>query len=325
MEVDNLIPCAKCGNSQADTHPFCPECGALQPALVLPGAVSVVLDEVPAQTLRARVVRVLQSWFPEIDSFQADAALKGPASLLVRGIDEDSARRITAALQALKVGAHLKKGDSGFRDFFNGGLAISGVALILLPFVGSLTAFFLVLAAIAAPVIGAVRKQKRMRPLVSVPRSAVDREELVALAGEYGDLMARLGQEEAATLKAITRSVFQVRDRLANRSLVATAAGEVHGALYERLLDLIRASVELGRKITLESGQRRDALKRDLDSLDRLVRETDRWFREMESGERKEVPELYEDIQSIRDNIDTILQEVRVADARPQREKIPLR
>ena len=159
---------------------------------------------------------------------------------------------------------------------------------------------------------------------MSLARSPVDREELVALANEYGDVMARLEHEEAATIKAITRSVFELRNRLDNRSLVATAAGEVHGALYERLLDLMRASVELGRKITLESGQRRDALKKDLGSLDRLVHETDGWFRELESGGRKEVPELYEDIQSIRDNIDTILQEVRVAEVRPQREKIPL-
>jgi len=277
----------------------------------MPGTLSVELQEVPSEKLRADVVGVLKSWFPAIDTFLANRRLGRGTSVLVNGIDEDSASRIVDALKTMKVGARATAGDSWTKNLFNGGLIVSALALVMAPLVHPVTAIVLILVALGAPIGGAFLKRNRRRPLVSGTASRAGSESTKRLSKEYSDVIAALGPIEADSLRSIAGNVFEVLGRLSSGSLAAAAAGEDKGDLYHQLYDTLRAAVELGRKMSAGTKEDHETVAQELDSLRNLAEETSEWFRSLEEGDVRETPALTGDLQRIRESVDTIVSEVR--------------
>jgi hypothetical protein len=308
MESAEMIACGQCGEGYEKGSPFCPECGRLSPGSVSPGPVAVEIDDVAAENLRGRVVSILKTWFPSIDIVEADRRLKAGRSILLAGISEDSASRIVAALKPTKVGARITGKESWFRNLFNGGLIVSAAALGLALFMGPLFGFLLFLLAVGAPVLGALPNARLRRPLVSAPTSGTASAKWAEVAGEYAEVISRLGRVEARRLKSIARSVFDLSGRLSRDSLAAIAAGEDTGDLHARLEDILRAAVALGKKITVATEA--EGPKRELAALEELAGRTAEWFGSREGRRVKGSDELSEQLTLIRENIDSIVGEV---------------
>jgi hypothetical protein len=116
--------------------------------------------------------------------------------------------------------------------------------------------------------------------------------------------------------------VFGLRRRLSQPTLAATAAGEVAGDLYQRLHDAIRTALEICRRISFENGEIKEAHKKELDGLKKLVAETADWFHAHEHDNLKEFPKLAEELHGIRESIDSVLKEVRPSESKPRGGKI---
>lgn len=321
MEIGSDIRCPHCGSGHHEGDPFCVECGGPLPSLVSPGRVCVELQEVPSQKIRAEALRALKSWFPSIDTFQADSGLKRGGALLICGIDEDSATRISRALETLKVGARPTRPDTWLTYLVNGGLAVSAAALILAALVPVGAAIPLVIVAIGAPLAGAVLKKKRRNPLTSAPRLDSASETWARLAEEYAEVIGRLEPDVADSVKSIARSAFDLARRLSRVSVAAVAAGEASGDLYGRLQDAVFTAIATSRKIAHEEGEKREALKQELENLTSLMRTTGEWFRTLEAEELREAPELADDLKRITASIDGLVAEVRSPDSRARAEK----
>jgi hypothetical protein len=279
------------------------------------------LQEVPSQKLRAEALQALKSWFPSIDTIQADSGLKRGGSVLMCGIDEDSATRIARALETMKVGARLKRPDTWLTHLVNGGLAVSAAALILAALVSVGAAIPLVLVAIGAPLVGAILKKHRRNPLTRTPHLDSGSETWARLAAEYSEVIGRLEPDVADSLKSTARSAFDLARRLSGVSVAAVAAGEASGDLYGRLQDAVFTAIETSRKVADEQGEKREALKQELDNLTSLMRTTDEWFRTLEAEELREVPALADDLKRISASIDGLVAEVRSPDSRARGEK----
>ncbi|MDQ7785093.1 MAG: hypothetical protein RDU20_19565, partial [Desulfomonilaceae bacterium] len=113
MSAAPAIPCSTCETGLAAPYPFCPECGRLSPSFVRKGSIGVEIDEVPAEKLRGDLSALLRSWFPDVDVLDAKRRLESGKTLLLTGIDEDSAHRLVETLKTMKAPARLVRVDAG--------------------------------------------------------------------------------------------------------------------------------------------------------------------------------------------------------------------
>ncbi len=270
------------------------------------------VDEVASERLREETAEVLKSWFPSIDLLKALELLKQDKSVLIEGVDEDSAKRIVAALKSMKVGSRMAGArDPLWKHLFNPGLIISAASLVLAPFLGLLAKFLLLLIALGAPVVGALIKIRKLRPLVAAPSMSSRFERWVDLAADYAEVVPRLQPEESDALKQIAMGVFDLRTRLSGGTLAAVAAGEQRGEFYDRLFETILTAVDVARRIARAQGDWRAELRKELNSLRALTEKTGEWFRSLEQEGVKGAPELEGDLADIMRSIDSLVQEVR--------------
>jgi hypothetical protein len=172
--------------------------------------------------------------------------------VLIAGIDEDSARRITAALKGVKIVDKLDRAPSKTASLWNAGLLVSGFAGLLAIGSGLIGAIVLGLIAMAAPVVGAYFKLRKLAPLTREPMAPHRAEKWLQISEDYGPVMAALDGEPALELKSIASTVMDIEARLAKRSIVARAAGEDSGRLFRRMEDGLRAAIEICRRIPKE-------------------------------------------------------------------------
>jgi len=311
MQPGDGVPCPQCGTPSEKGYPFCLQCGELQPGIVARGPVSVELQEVASAKIREEVVEALKSWFPAVDVLNAESALKRGKSILINGIDEDSAGRIVRGVKSITAGARITRGESQARSLFNGGLVVSALALIATAFSGWGAAILFLLAAAGAPFVGALLKRKGREPLVPAHAFRAEAEKWIGLSSEYAQLVGRVEPRESELLRSIARGGFDLRERLAAPSLAASAAGEPTGELFERIQEILHSAVAAAGRMSVETGDKRDAARGEIANLNNLVDETTLWFQARESGDVKEGAALADDLRRVKQSIDSILREVR--------------
>ncbi len=313
MSASSSASCSTCETSTGATHPFCPECGRLSPSFVSEGSFAIEIEEVPAEKLRADLVSRIRSWFPGVDALEAKARLKSGRTLLLQGVDEESAVRILDLLKNMKVPAKLvraKTGRSLLKSLWNPGLVVTSAAVLLAILVGGITGFVLALAGLAAPSAWAFLRGGTGSPLVSVvPREP--EEDLVRLSSEYSRVMSSLSDRDGNTLRDLTAAVFDVRQRLQSDSLASVAAGARTGQLFASLSDAVRTAVDVARRIPSASEEEKPALREELGTLNLSVTKTGSWFRSIEGQGLKPPEVLSEELGDITASIDRILDDVR--------------
>jgi hypothetical protein len=294
-------------------YPFCPECGALSPAISAQGAFAVELEDIPSEQIRARVIDGLKNWYPGIDPVEADARLKSGPVVLLRSIDEDSARRALAYLNAYKAPGRISGDqslDSWMSIIWNPGLAIGAVALVAALLTGGLTGMALAAGGLGAMGIGAFLKRKRFQPLCR-PSPSSEFDELKALADEYARVIPRLESEDAAVVNKIARTGFELRKRLLTDSVAAIAAGGRTGELYDRVTEAIRGAVHLGESILTSAGPDKESLRAELEGLMGLLARTDQWLDKAEGKLGPSSADLAQNLDHLTERIDRILDTVR--------------
>jgi hypothetical protein len=287
--------------------------------LTAAGAVAVEIDEVASEKLRRQAAGALKSWFPEIDALEAERRLRGAGTILVTGVDEDSARRMVKALGAMKVGARVASQPGWGRAILNRGLAVSAISVGAIFFVSPVVAFVLVLAALGAPALGAFLKQSRLRPLVQLAAYDPRARQWAEIAEEYSRVLKALPTRAATSLKLVARTALDLRNRLGSASLAAVAAGEVSGELYSRLYDSLRAGIDLGGKIISAKEDGREALVLELESLANLMDETAKWFTAHDNDDAIQASQITQELQDIRQSIDDVIRDVRPMASEPGR------
>jgi hypothetical protein len=314
MNIPQNVTCPKCGRAHEQSAPFCPECGELSPFVVGSGNLSVVLREVPSENLRDHVIATLKVWFPGIDSLEADRRLKNGYSVLISGINEESARRIITALKGTKVVAKLERDPSWVLSLWNMGLIVSAISGLLAIGSGVIGAIVWGLTALGAPVVGALIKLRKLSPVARAPMSPERAEKWIEIANRYRPVMLALDGEPAVVLKNITETVMDLERRLSNHSLVARVAGEHSGSLFHLLEDALHTAIEIGRRISKEKPENRQARQQELESLGELVEKTGEWYRRLEVEGVGESPALTQEFDEITESIDRIINEVRSVD-----------
>jgi len=277
------------------------------------GPFALEIEEVPGEKLRAELVSLIRSWFPTVDVLEATNRLKSGPTLLLRGIDEESAARILDIVKAMKAPGKLVRDDAGrgrFKRLWNPGLIVTAPALLLALIVGGIIGIVVAVAGLAVPPAWAYLTGTPRSPLISVvPREP--EEDLVRLSSEYSAAMNRLSEQDGKILQDLTTAVFDVQQRLQSDSLASVAAGSQTGRLFGGLSDAVRTAVEIARQIPSADEEEKSALRGDLRSVSGLVDKTDDWFRSIEGQGIKQPQELSEDLQEITASIDRILGDVR--------------
>lgn len=310
--------CSSDGPHPAKDHPFCPECGALSPVYAAPGPFAVELEEIASEQIRSAVVANVTSWFPQVNPLEIDGRLKSGPSILLKGVDEDSARRVIEYLKAFKAPGRMvdpKALDSWPHNVWNPGLAVAAVALIAALAVGGLTGALFVVAGVGAVAVGAFLKGKKSQPVISSLRTSGN-DEMRSLAANYAAVIGRLSPEDREMVKSITTGVFGLRRRLTSDSVAAIAAGGQAGDLFDRLTDSIRTALEIGHAILSSTEEERQRLREELNELKDLVARTEQWLRTAEEERAKPAAELSRDLDQVTRRIDRILETVRTPASR---------
>lgn len=308
--------CPACEAKWARGYPLCPECGNLSPAIFSPGGLAVEIGEVPSQHIRNELLALLKSWFPRIDLIRAENQLKSGRTLLLRGVDEASGRRLLEAVRHLKVEGNLiAPGEDkiGIARLWNTGLVASGLSLGLAVIIGGWTALVLVAAAFAAPVVGAFLKRTgTMTPLVE-SSSDPESEYWMGVSQEYSELLHRLQENDKNTLQSLFQTVFDLRERLRSGSLPSVAAGSENGELQNHLNDALRSGLDSARRISLHAEDHSDAAREELERLAEVLRKTYDWFTNLETGAVKASGAIESELNEITQSIDRIVQEARLS------------
>jgi len=282
--------------------------------LVSSGPLELELQEIPSEHIRGQVVDLLKSWFPDLDAVTAPEKLKREWVRIMSGINEESGKRILAALKALKVNGRLIRPElrpSLLSRLLNPGLAISAAALIIALISGGLVSFLAVLAAVGVPVAWALAASRPSGPLVTLPVTPGLTQRWAETAGEYAQVIRELAPEEAKILKGIARAVFEVMSRLSFDSVAATVAGGEKGDLYKRLRDTIATAVELCRRGMKAEPEEKTAIMQEIQALSETVARTGEWFRSVETDSLKEPSRLQGEIAEVIERIDALVQEVK--------------
>jgi hypothetical protein len=114
----------------------------------------------------------------------------------------------------------------------------------------------------------------------------------------------------------VAAAVFDLRNRLSEPTLIATAAGERQGELYQKLHDTLATALDICRRIAEAAPADRDSLRKELAQLIDLLAKTQTWFRGLEEERVKKAEDLAEDLNQITRSIDRIVEEVRVPEVR---------
>lgn len=254
---------------------------------------------------------LIRSWFPDVDFFEADTRLFRGRSLMASGIDEESAERLIHAFKAIDIeGTIIPAGPKKvWEQLWNPGLVFSAAALVGAPLFGGLTAFLLLLIALAAPVSVAAFRAKYRGPLVSGNRPGLLSESWRVLAKDYTKAIKSLPVEDRSKLAAIMEKGFDLRNRLKSQSLPAAAAGSEMGDLYIKLREILSAAVRIGYEIT-QFPEEAPRLRHELDDLFRLLDKTVIWFSHLDQ-DYKQASRLSDELDSIILGIDNIVQEIR--------------
>jgi hypothetical protein len=331
METQEYPICADCGNAFKPGDPFCIDCGRLSPSMLNTGDFSVEVQDVPAQRSRERVIRILRAWFPTVDAIRADELLRSARHILVRGVDETSARRFQAALQALRVDSRLvREGvDRSWQErLLNPALAMSAACMILSLALGATAAVFLLPVGVAAPFAWAFLVSRKKPALLRVEEPSPRYEKWSRLAQEYAQAIKELGSPDREVVICLARTVFDLQLRLGSNSLAAVAAGEDRGDLYARLTDAIHTALSLGRRISAledeDEGEALHKLRQELVALAGTVSETADWFQNLERRPSKEPRALDNELRDVTERIDRILGEVHSRSETSQLPRKPL-
>ncbi|MBM4325724.1 MAG: hypothetical protein FJ118_01055 [Deltaproteobacteria bacterium] len=316
MDSSHPLECFRCGAEHRFEPPFCPECGQVSPGLVAGGDLSVIVEDVASEKLRALLLTKIKAWFRQVDSLEADQKLKRGRWVLVSGVEEESGNRLVEALRSIKIPARLGREPGWPQALWNGSLIISAIAGLFAAFSGPLWAFLFFLTAVAAPVMGGMRKLRQMRPVIAAQFRDPHANEWFALGRWYSDLLHRLEPEDAALLKAVAGAVFDLRNRLSQPTLIATAAGERHGELYQKLHDTLATALDISRRIAECAPADRDPLRTELAQALDLLAKTQTWFRGVEQEGVKKTENLVEDLDQITRSIDRIVGEARAPETR---------
>jgi hypothetical protein len=303
--------CTSCEKNIKQDYPFCPECGELSPSSISSGDLAVEIQDVPSKILRTKAVSLIRSWFPDVDLFMADARLSRGRSVLASGIDQESAERLVHALKAINIEATIVSGGSKkvWDRLWNPGLVFSAAALVGAPLFGGLTAFLLLLIALAAPVSVAAFRAKYRGPLVSGNRPGLLSESWRVLAKDYAEVIKSLPVEDRSKLASIMEKGFDLRNRLKDQSLPAAAAGSEMGDLYIKLREILGAALRIGYEIT-KFPEEAPRLRGELDDLFRLLEKTVLWFSHLDQ-DYKQTSRLSNELDTIILGIDNIVQEIR--------------
>ncbi len=326
MTPTSMVQCLGCSFKTEVSEPFCLECGEPSPRMAVKGPFAVELREVASAAARRDSVGLLRSWFPALDPLATEERLAKGRYTLLAGVDEVSASRIIRALKDLKVDARMTRADAHKnwpRLLFNGGLlwTAGGLALgVLLPGVLSLLFIFL---GLAVPVGIAIKNSDRLVPMVPAVPPREHSEALVELAGRYGEVIGRLGQEDRQLLMGLMRTIFGLIADLERGSLASAAAGKERGDLYYQLFDAAVTTVELGRRIAEERPYPAADLRKELEALESLIQDTGQWFRAQDQEQLKPGKEFAVELEYVKESIDRILQDIRTPDhaARVEPEK----
>ncbi len=313
MADPHTMSCSTCETSAGAPYPFCPECGRLSPSFVSKGSFAVEIQEVPSEKLSDDLVSLIRSWFPGVDHLEAKNRLKSGRTLLLAGIDEESAVRILDTLKAMKAPGRLVRDDTGQgwgKRLWNPGLAITASAWLLALIIGGIAGIVLAVSGMAAPLAWAFLRGTAGSPLISVlPREP--EEDLVRLSSEYSSVMELVSEKEKRTLRELTTAVFDVQQRLQSESLASVAAGAQTGRLFAGLSDAVRTAVDIARRIPSADEEEKRGLREELRSMGDLVTNTNNWFRSIEGQGIKQPQALSEELQEIAASIDRILDDVR--------------
>jgi len=309
--------CPECGASWESGYPLCLDCGTVSPALTVEGPLAVKIGEVPSQLIRDQVVTRLKGWFSALDVIEAEKRLRATETLLLRGVDAASAKRILDALRDLKVEAGLagdNKGKIRFSHLWNAGLLVSFLSLGAAAIIGGWLALLFVLAALGAPAAGAFLKSQSGGPPLVDRMAYPETDYWLGLASEYGRLIQSLPEQDRNALKSIFRSVFDLRARLRSESLPSAAAGFEHGELEERLKDSLRSALEAGRRIHPGEAASTNEARVELNRLAEALRKTYDWFTTLEMDGVKAPDAIESDLKDITNRIDRIVKEARPSD-----------
>lgn len=314
MSSQTGFECAACKAHLRNSDPFCSECGELSPALAESGPLELELEEIPSEHIRAQVVNLLKSWFPDMDAVSAPEKLKADPIRLMTGVDEESGKRILEALKALKVNGRLTRPElrpSFLRKLLNPGLVISAAALIIALISGGLVSFLAVLAAAGVPVAWALVSYRPSTPLITLPVTPGLTQRWEETAREYAEVIREVSPEQAGELKGIARAVFEVMSRLSFDSVAATIAGGEKGDLYKRLRDTVRTAAELYRRSLKAEPEEKAAIMKEIEALNDTVARTGEWFRSVETDGLKEPARLQGEIADVIERIDALVREVK--------------
>lgn len=329
METEHLPVCASCGTSYRPGDPFCVECGRLSPSMLNTGSYAIEAQDIPGQTARSQVVELLRAWFPGIDPLHAEERFKADWQVLMRGVDENSARRVQAALEAVNVKSRLAR-DKALppwqQRLLNPGLAVTAACLLLSFLLGTTAAVFLVPLGITAPLGWAFFASRRKPALISVDEPSFRYDKWSRLAGEYAETIKELGSPDREILTCLSRTVFDLQLKLTSNSLAAVAAGEDRGDLHARLTDAIHTALSLGRRISdlEDEDDRKIGLRQDLVSLTKRASETLEWFKNLERRPPKEPLLLNDELQEVAQRIDRILGQVPSRSESPVQSRKPI-
>jgi hypothetical protein len=309
--------CPECNANWSRGYPFCLSCGAVSPALTAGGPLSLEIHEVPSQQVRNQLLDRLRDWFPAIDVIEAEKRLKSGRTLLLRGVDATSAKRVLSALRDLKVDGNLTgdaESKSPLSRLWNRGLVVSAVSLGAALIIGGWTGIVFLLAALASPVAGALlKKQSAETPLV--PGSMYPEAEYwLALSAEYEKLIQSLHDPDRQAMKNLFKAVFELQSRLRSDSLPSAAAGFEHGDLHDRLRDSLTSAVEIGRRMLAADAESGRAHQEELQGLADALSKTYTRFTTLETGGLKAPEAIEADLEEITNRIDRIVKEARQSD-----------
>ena len=312
MDSNPHKPCDACTTDADSGYPFCVDCGKPAPFALKAGAFSVEIQDVPSEELRSQLASSLKKWFPDINRIDASDILSSGKSILLSGVDEDSAERLIGALKKFKVnGRIIDIPRNRWSLLWNPGLIFSLPALLAAWVFNGAASLIFFLCAPAIPVVVAFRKHYRSRPVIALEFLNYLSDEEFESARQYREIIGSLGREDSARLKSIVRRAFDLHNKLKSKSLSAAAAGSRKGELYGRLTDAVDMAVQICTDIGTADIGLQDDLRNSLASLDVLLKDTEAWFLNLESDDRKSVPGLAEELTEITAGIDGIVNEIR--------------
>jgi hypothetical protein len=277
------------------------------------GFLALEISEVPSEKVRTRLVEALNQWFPEFDRFRAYEQFRKGPSVLIAGIDNDSAGRLLDALQTMHVEGKLRPDVqvSGIGQLWNAGLAGSVGLLVLSYLSGGILGLLFLLGALGAPFVAAAVRRKRSIPLISAGSLISDAEKWIRLSAKYSAAMENLGPEDAASLGSLTAKVFELQKRLRSSSIASLAAGGEGGSLYKRLTEAIETGVDLSGRMASSGGQGNEDLRKEFAAIAAMVDKTAEWYTAVETGETKQASQLNQELQDITASIERIVEDVR--------------